>query len=123
IEAVAKGAQFILDAAGGPLKEFELEHSDGKQKLFMIENDAIGLGSVAAGCRFMAAYPITPASEIMEYLIKVLPKFGGTVIQTEDEIAAITMAIGANYGGVRALTASAGPGLSLKMEAIGLSGM
>ena len=81
------------------------------------------LGAVAGGCRFMAAYPITPASEIMEYLIKKLPKFGGTVIQTEDEIAAATMAIGANYGGVRAITASAGPGLSLKMEAIGLAGM
>ena len=59
----------------------------------------------------------------MEYLIKKLPEFGGTVIQTEDEIAAVTMAIGANYAGVRAMTASAGPGLSLMMEAIGLAGM
>ena len=71
----------------------------------------------------MAAYPITPSSEIMEYLIKRLPDFGGTVVQTEDEIAAISMVIGANFGGVRALTASAGPGLSLMTEAIGLSGM
>lgn len=71
----------------------------------------------------MSAYPITPASEIMEYLIKKLPKVGGTVIQTEDEIAACTMAIGANYAGVRTLTASAGPGLSLMMEAIGLAGI
>lgn len=71
----------------------------------------------------MAAYPITPASEIMEYLIKKLPEFGGTVVQTEDEIAAATMAIGSNYAGVRTLTASAGPGLSLMMEAIGLSGI
>jgi 2-oxoglutarate ferredoxin oxidoreductase subunit alpha len=123
IQAVARGAQYILDLAGGPLPEFQLEPADGKQKLFMIGNDAIGLGAIAAGCRFMAAYPITPASEIMEYLIKRLPKFGGTVIQTEDEIAAITMAIGANYGGVRAMTASAGPGLSLMMEGIGLAGM
>ncbi|WJH33313.1 2-oxoacid:acceptor oxidoreductase subunit alpha [Paenibacillus sp. CC-CFT747] len=123
IQAVASGAQFILDQAGGPLDQFKLEPADGKQKLFMIGNDAIGLGAVAAGCRFMPAYPITPASEIMEYLIKTLPKFGGTVIQTEDEIAACTMAIGANYGGVRTLTASAGPGLSLMMEAIGLAGM
>lgn len=123
IEAVARGAQFVLDLAGGPLQDFQLEPSDGKSKLFMIGNDAIGLGAVAAGCRFMPAYPITPASEIMEYLIKRLPKFGGTVIQTEDEISAITMAIGANYGGVRAMTASAGPGLSLMTEAIGLSGM
>jgi len=123
IEAVARGAKFVLDQAGGPLEEFRLEPADGKKKLFMIGNDAIGLGAIAAGCRFMAAYPITPASEIMEYLIKRLPKFGGTVIQTEDEIAAVTMAIGANYGGARALTASAGPGLSLMMEAIGLAGM
>ncbi len=105
-----------MELTGGPLSEFQLAPADGKQKLFIIGNDAIGLGAVAAGCRFMPAYPITPASEIMEYLIKALPKFGGTVIQTEDEIAAVTMAIGANYGGVRTLTASAGPGLSLMME-------
>lgn len=123
IEAVARGAKFVLDEAGGPISALALEPADGKQKLFMIGNEAIALGALAAGCRFMPAYPITPASEIMEYLIKKLPKFGGTVIQTEDEIAAVTMAIGANYGGVRAMTASAGPGLSLMMEAIGLAGM
>lgn len=123
IEAVKRGAEFVLEQAGGPLDEFKLEPADGKQKLFMIGNEAIGLGSIAAGCRLMSAYPITPASEIMEYLIKKLPKFGGTVVQTEDEIAAVTMAIGANYAGVRTMTASAGPGLALMMEAIGLAGM
>ncbi|MFC5472095.1 2-oxoacid:acceptor oxidoreductase subunit alpha [Cohnella suwonensis] len=123
IEAVRRGAEFVLEQAGGPLDEFKLEDADGQQKLFMIGNEAMALGSLAAGCRLMSAYPITPASEIMEYLIKKLPKFGGTVIQTEDEIAAVTMAIGANYGGVRTMTASAGPGLALMMEAIGLSGM
>ncbi|MDF2835321.1 MAG: pyruvate flavodoxin/ferredoxin oxidoreductase domain protein [Paenibacillus sp.] len=123
IEAVKNGAEFVLEQAGGPLDDFKLDEADGEQKLFMIGNEAIGLGSIAAGCRLMSAYPITPASEIMEYLIKKLPKFGGTVVQTEDEIAAVTMAIGANYAGVRTMTASAGPGLSLMMEAIGLSGM
>ncbi|WP_195573303.1 2-oxoacid:acceptor oxidoreductase subunit alpha [Paenibacillus sp. 1001270B_150601_E10] len=123
IEAVRRGAEFVLEQAGGPLSEFQLEPADGVQKLFMIGNDAIALGALAAGCRIMSAYPITPASEIMEYLIKHLPKFGGTVVQTEDEIAAATMAIGSNYAGVRAMTASAGPGLSLMMEAIGLAGM
>ncbi|RKP55535.1 2-oxoacid:acceptor oxidoreductase subunit alpha [Cohnella endophytica] len=123
VEAVRRGAEFVLEQAGGPLDEFKLEDADGKQKLFMIGNEALALGSVAAGCRLMSAYPITPASEIMEYLIKKLPKFGGTVVQTEDEIAAVTMAIGANYAGVRTMTASAGPGLALMMEAIGLSGM
>jgi 2-oxoglutarate ferredoxin oxidoreductase subunit alpha len=123
IEAVRRAADYIMEATGGPLEDFKLAEPDGKQKLFIIGNDAIGLGAIAAGCRFMSAYPITPASEIMEYLIKKLPKFGGTVIQTEDEIAAVTMAIGANYGGARAFTASAGPGLSLMMEGIGLAGM
>lgn len=123
IEAVRRGSEFVLEQAGGPLEEFKLEPADGVQKLFMIGNEAMALGSIAGGCRLMSAYPITPASEIMEYLIKKLPKFGGTVVQTEDEIAAVTMAIGANYAGVRTMTASAGPGLSLMMEAIGLSGM
>ncbi|GIQ65214.1 pyruvate ferredoxin oxidoreductase subunit alpha [Paenibacillus cisolokensis] len=123
VEAVKRGAEYVLELAGGPLEEFRLEPADGRQKLFMIGNEAIGLGAIVAGCRIMSAYPITPASEIMEYLIKKLPKFGGTVIQTEDEIAAATMAIGAGYAGVRAMTASAGPGLSLMMESIGLSGM
>lgn len=123
VEAVSRGYKFVLEEAGVSTDEFKLASADGQSRLFMIGNDAIGLGALVAGCRFMPAYPITPASEIMEYLIKRLPKFGGTVIQTEDEIAAVTMAIGANYGGVRAMTASAGPGLSLMMEAIGLAGM
>lgn len=123
MDAIRKGFDFVNEITGGQLPDFQLEAADGQKRLFMIGNDAIGLGAVVAGCRFMPAYPITPASEIMEYLIKKLPKFGGTVIQTEDEIAAITMAIGGNYGGVRTMTASAGPGLSLMMEAIGLAGM
>lgn len=123
VEAVKRGAAYMVQEAGDILENFKLSEGDGKQRLFMIGNEAIGLGAIAAGCRFMPAYPITPASEIMEYLIKHLPKFGGTVIQTEDEIAAVTMAIGANYGGVRAMTASAGPGLSLMTEGIGLAGM
>jgi 2-oxoglutarate ferredoxin oxidoreductase subunit alpha len=96
IEAVSRGAQFVLDLSGGAVDSFRLGPPDGQSKLFLVGNDAIGLGAVAAGCRFMAAYPITPATEIMEYLVKVLPKFGGAVIQTEDEIAAVTMAIGGN---------------------------
>ncbi|CAG7635852.1 2-oxoacid:acceptor oxidoreductase subunit alpha [Paenibacillus allorhizosphaerae] len=121
--ALSRGAQYIYERFGAPNEELRLHPADGGQKWFMIGNDAIGLGAIAAGCRFMAAYPITPASEIMEYLIPRLPQLGGTVIQTEDEIAALMMAIGANYGGVRAFTASSGPGLSLMMEGIGLAGM
>lgn len=123
MEAIQKGYDVMREQLGDAASVMKLDEADGKQRLFMIGNDAIALGALAGGARFMAAYPITPASEIMEYLIKKLPKVGGTVIQTEDEIAACTMAIGSNYGGVRALTASAGPGLSLMMESIGLSGI
>lgn len=123
MEAIKRGSQYMKELLGDKVSLMQLEKADGNQRMFMIGNDAIAFGALAGGARFMAAYPITPASEIMEYLIKKLPKVGGTVIQTEDEIAACTMAIGANYGGVRTLTASAGPGLSLMMEAIGLSGI
>jgi 2-oxoglutarate ferredoxin oxidoreductase subunit alpha len=121
MDAIKAGYEYTKEKLGSV--SMKLEKADGTKRLFMIGNDAIALGAVAGGCRFMAAYPITPASEIMEYLIKTLPELGGAVIQTEDEIAACTMAIGGNYGGVRTITASSGPGLSLKMEAIGLSGM
>lgn len=107
MEAIRAGAQFMREQLGDNIQLMQLEKADGKKRMFMIGNDAIALGALAGGARFMAAYPITPASEIMEYLIKKLPQFGGTVIQTEDEIAACTMAIGANYAGVRTLTASA----------------
>ncbi|WP_419883885.1 2-oxoacid:acceptor oxidoreductase subunit alpha [Peribacillus sp. B-H-3] len=123
MDAIQSGYESMKRLIAGKPVSMVLQKADGQKRLFMIGNDAIALGALAGGCRFMAAYPITPASEIMEYLIKKLPAFGGTVIQTEDEIAAATMAIGAGYGGVRSITASAGPGLSLKMEAIGLSGM
>lgn len=103
--------------------DLQLAPGDGTKRLFMIGNETVALGALAGGCRFMAAYPITPASDIMEYLTKKLPLFGGVMVQTEDEIAAVTMAIGANHAGVRAITASSGPGLALMTEAIGLAGM
>ena len=121
-KALIQGYEYMKNQLSDDLK-IKLSEPDQKKRLYMIGNEAIGLGAIAGGARLMFAYPITPASDIMEYLIKKLPQFGGAVIQTEDEIAACTMAIGANYGGVRAFTASAGPGLSLMMEAIGLSGM
>lgn len=103
--------------------DLHLAPGDGTKRLFMIGNETTALGALAGGCRFMAAYPITPASDIMEYLTKKLPQFGGAMVQTEDEIAAVTMALGANHAGVRSITASSGPGLALMTEAIGLAGM
>ncbi|WP_017000474.1 2-oxoacid:acceptor oxidoreductase subunit alpha [Mammaliicoccus lentus] len=123
IQALNEGYRLMKEEMDSLESEHTLEKNDSDGHLFMIGNDAIGIGAVAAGVRFMAAYPITPASEIMEYMIDRLPELGGAVIQTEDEIAACTMAIGSNYAGVRSFTSSAGPGLSLMMESIGLSGM
>jgi 2-oxoglutarate ferredoxin oxidoreductase subunit alpha len=84
-------------------------------------NEAAGLGAIRGGVRFVAAYPITPATELLEWLAPALPQVGGVLVQAEDELASINMAIGASYGGVPALTATAGPGLSLMTEALGLS--
>ncbi|WP_353422019.1 2-oxoacid:acceptor oxidoreductase subunit alpha [Staphylococcus simulans] len=123
VQALQAGYEAMKEEMTDLKGDYHLEASQSEPHLYMIGNDAIGLGAISAGSKFMAAYPITPASEIMEYMIENLPKVNGAVIQTEDEIAAATMAIGANYAGVRAFTASAGPGLSLMMESIGLSGM
>ena len=92
-----------------------------KDQLYLLGNEAAALGAISAGSRFMASYPITPASEIMEYMIKVAHKIHGTVVQTEDELSSVMMAIGAGYGGVRAFTATSGPGLSLMAESISMA--
>ena len=84
-------------------------------------NEAAGLGAIRAGVRFVAAYPITPATELLEWMAPALAEVGGTLLQAEDELASINMIIGASYGGVPSLTATAGPGLSLMTEGIGLA--
>ncbi len=96
---------------------------EGEKKMLLSGNEAIAIGAVIAGCRFFAGYPITPATEIMEWLARELPKFGGVVMQAEDEISALGMAIGASYAGKKALTATSGPGLSLMTEMLGLASM
>jgi 2-oxoglutarate ferredoxin oxidoreductase subunit alpha len=83
-------------------------------------NEAAGYGALRGGVRFVAAYPITPATELLEWLAPALAKVGGTLVQAEDELASINMALGASYGGVPALTATSGPGLSLMIESLGL---
>jgi 2-oxoglutarate ferredoxin oxidoreductase subunit alpha len=94
-----------------------------ENKLLMMGNEAIALGAMAAGCKFIAAYPITPASDVLEFMSKYLPKNGGVAIQAESEISAINMAIGAAYAGIRSMVATSGPGFDLKTEAIGLASM
>ncbi len=105
----------------GLLHAFQFLHADkgGAQQVVMSGNEALAYGIIAAGVRFGAGYPITPWSEIMELLRRELPKYGGTFVQTEDEIAAVSMALGAGYAGRVAVTGSSGPGISLKTEALG----
>ena len=86
-------------------------------------NVAIAHGAIAAGCRFFGGYPITPSSEIAEVMAEKLPKFNGKFIQMEDEIGGIAAAIGASIAGVKAMTATSGPGFSLKQENLGLAYM
>lgn len=92
-----------------------------KDQLYLLGNEAAALGAISAGARFMASYPITPATEIMEYMIKVIHKIHGTVVQTEDELSSCMMAMGGGYAGVRAFTATSGPGLSLMAESISMA--
>ncbi len=88
---------------------------------FMMGNIACAEGALAAGCRFAAGYPITPATEVAERLAERLPGVGGTFLQMEDEIASIAAVIGASWGGLKAMTATSGPGISLMLENIGFA--
>ncbi|MEM0007071.1 MAG: 2-oxoacid:acceptor oxidoreductase subunit alpha [Candidatus Bathyarchaeia archaeon] len=90
---------------------------------FMSGDIACAEGAIAAGCRFFAGYPITPATEIAEHIAARMPKVGGIYIQMEDEIASIAAVIGASYAGLKAMTATSGPGFSLMQENIGLAAM
>jgi 2-oxoglutarate ferredoxin oxidoreductase subunit alpha len=92
-----------------------------EDRLLISGNAATGLGAVRGGIRFAAAYPITPATEILEWLAPRLKRLGGQLVQAEDELSSINMTIGASYGGLPSLTATSGPGLALMSESIGLA--
>lgn len=90
-----------------------------KKVAFLQGNEACAQGAIYAGCRFFAGYPITPSTEVAEVMAKELPRIGGAFIQMEDEIAAMAAVIGASLTGTKSLTATSGPGFSLKQENIG----
>jgi len=94
-----------------------------KNTYFWQGNEACTEGAIIAGCRFFAGYPITPASEIAEHMAKRLPQVGGIAIQMEDEMASVGAVIGASWAGVKAMTATSGPGFSLMQEFIGYAFM
>jgi 2-oxoglutarate ferredoxin oxidoreductase subunit alpha len=108
-----------LTPGNGPRHLTTVEPTD---RILISGNHALGLGFLAAGGRFFAGYPITPATEILEFLQQHLPTFGGVVIQAEDELAAVNMALGAALTGTRSMVATSGPGIALMQEGVSHAG-
>lgn len=123
LHAIEAGEKYVAQHFAEWPSGYALRGRPDGDRLIMMGNDAIGYGALAAGCRFMAGYPITPATDVLEFMAKFLPKYGGVAIQAEDELAAINMVLGAAFTGARAMTATSGPGQALMTEAIGLAGV
>ena len=120
LHALDAGYGYPVDNLMGRLFRFDQnQRTNGKFQVTMDGNTALTYGLLAAGVRYGAGYPITPWSTIMEMLRSELPKYGGIFVQAEDELAAVSTALGFAYSGHLAVTGSSGPGLSLKMEALG----
>ncbi len=117
-EAARAGRQYVHDEYDLNLP-YALETTDNDYVL-LNGDEAIGMGALAAGCRYYAGYPITPATNVMEYLKGRIERYGGHVVQAEDELSAINMALGAARAGARSMTATSGPGIDLMTETFGL---
>ena len=118
LKALDLGRKAALEGDGGSPR-WKVVAGDAHSQVLTTGNQAVALGFVVGGGRFFAGYPITPATEIMEYLMRYLPSFHGVVRQAEDELAAVNMVMGAGFAGARAMTSTSGPGLSLMTEGIG----
>lgn len=119
VAAVKKGAEAAESM--GPTKRLGAAKAEKAKRWAITGNEATGVGAVRGGIRFCAAYPITPATEVLEWLTSAMPKVGGVFVQAEDELASINMCVGASYGGAASITATSGPGLSLMIEAMGMA--
>ncbi|HLF32570.1 MAG TPA: 2-oxoacid:acceptor oxidoreductase subunit alpha [Xanthomonadales bacterium] len=118
LESVESGRKAAANINKRPLP---VGNRAGGEHWIISGNRAMGLGAIRGGIRFVAAYPITPATEILEWMAPKLPLVGGALIQAEDELASISMLLGASFGGVPSMTATSGPGLSLMIEGLGLA--
>ena len=123
IKASQAGIKVGFDLAAGIAFDTKLAppKPSSARRWLLSGNEATAIGAIRGGVRFAAAYPITPATEVLEWLAPNLAKVGGVLLQAEDELAAINMIIGSSFGGTPALTATSGPGLSLMIEALGLA--
>jgi len=122
LAACEAGINYYLGLSGARHLKMPAGKVAGDNSIMITGNEAVTLGAIAGGCKFIAAYPISPATEIFEMMCSLLPKAGGTAMQAEDEIAALCAAIGAGFAGARSMTSTSGPGISLMAEAIGLAG-
>jgi 2-oxoglutarate/2-oxoacid ferredoxin oxidoreductase subunit alpha len=121
---VGRAAYLYAQNKYAPDFEWKLRQLAGApQRMMMSGNQAFALGALAGGCRFISAYPMTPATSIIEWMARHEQPFGIVAKHAEDEIAAVCMAIGANFAGARAMVATSGGGFSLMVEALGLAGM
>jgi 2-oxoglutarate ferredoxin oxidoreductase subunit alpha len=118
LEAGAKAARAAETFASAP--KLAAAETATTERWAMTGNEATGLGALRGGVRFSAAYPITPSTEVLEWLAPNLAKVGGTLVQAEDELASINMCLGASFGGAPSITATSGPGLALMTEGLGL---
>lgn len=125
MEGNVRAFQAGLDFAGShPLKQdrkLAAPRAGRDAKLLTDGNDMCAAAAIFAGCSFFSGYPITPSTEIMQFLDREIWKYGGTVMQAEDEIAGIGAVVGASFAGKKAMTATSGPGMSLKTEMLGLA--
>jgi 2-oxoglutarate ferredoxin oxidoreductase subunit alpha len=117
-KAARAGQEYVAEETDQEF-EYDLETTDSDYVL-LNGDEAIGMGAIAAGCRFYAGYPITPATDVMEYLTGRIEQYGGAVVQAEDELSAINLALGAARAGARSMTATSGPGIDLMTETFGL---
>lgn len=122
VRAVRAGYEFAQQNFKGDFN-CHLSPISAAKRMLLNGNEAIALGAIAAGCKFMAAYPMTPATSIMEYMAAKAKDLDLVVVPAEDEIAAINMIIGSGYAGVRAMTATSGSGFCLMVEGLGLAGI
>jgi len=123
IKAARLGYDYVKSKGFEKKFEHRLPKRGGKKRMLLTGNEAVVLGAIKAGCKFYAAYPMTPASSILHLMASQERNFNLVVKHTEDEIAAINMVIGASFAGVRAMTATSGGGFSLMSEALGLAAM
>ncbi|MDP3879453.1 MAG: 2-oxoacid:acceptor oxidoreductase subunit alpha [Dehalococcoidales bacterium] len=122
VKAARAGYEYARQNFQGDF-DFHLKPVSDARRMLLTGNEAIALGAIAAGCKFMAAYPMTPTTSIMEYIAAKAKDMGMVMVHAEDEIAAVNMAIGASYAGVRAMTATSGSGFCLMVEGVGLAGI